>query len=102
MQLVEREQQQRHDLDRRYVEAQVADMRADRHEARLGQWLGFIVALFTIGLGAAVALLASPGFGALISGSAVVGLVAVFVKGRQLPVHGSGEAPAIEDKDSDQ
>lgn len=88
-------------MNRIALNAQIDDMRADRREAWRGQCFGFMVALMTVGLGAAVALLASPGFGALISGSAVVGLVATFIRGRGLPPHASRDTPVLEDQDAE-
>lgn len=77
VQMAENEARHRHDMDKTV-------MQNTFRERRLGQVLGFAIGVFTIAAGAYVAVSGAQAAGAIISGSAVVGLVSVFVLGRKL------------------
>jgi len=66
---------------RRSLEAQ--QLRSEIIEKRVGQWMAFFVALFTIGAGAYTALNGAQILGALIGSGGVIGLVTVFIYGRK-------------------
>ncbi len=66
---------------RRTLEAQ--QLRSEISETRVGQWMAFVVAIFTIGVGAYTALYGAQIPGALIGSGGVIGLVTVFIYGRR-------------------
>lgn len=79
----EEEQNHRHEMERRLLEAQIEDDRSERRERRLGQYLGFGIGIAAI-LGACYCARVDQPFPAsFLGGSGVVGLVAVFVTGRR-------------------
>lgn len=80
--MAEEEQAHRHDMEKRSIEAQVDDLKQDRTEARLGQWLGLTIGLVAIIGGIVAALMDKQVTGSIIGGGGVIGLVAVFVMGR--------------------
>ena len=50
----------RHDMQRKELEAEIEDQKADRREARLGQIFGWLIGTTAIVSGSAVALYGSP------------------------------------------
>lgn len=89
----EREAVHRHELEKKAMDSQIADEKAGRREARLGQVFGLIIGIVTIGLGAYVAVNDAQIPGSIIGGLGITGLVGVFVYGRS-------RAPASQDKQS--
>lgn len=83
MALAESQMTHRHRLEQDIVVAQVADARAERTERLLGQIFALIIGLTAIVAGAIVAIKGQPWPGAIIGGSAIVGLVSVFIAGRK-------------------
>lgn len=76
--LVEQEVEHRRALEARQLRSEII-------ETHVGQWLAFVVALFTIGVGAYTALHGAQIPGALIGSGGVIGLVTVFIYGRKRP-----------------
>lgn len=92
LQMWQLEQQQQHKLqDRQFtikeklVDAQIRDLQQERSERRLGQIFGFLIGTVCISAGAVTAVLGSEIGGGFIGSAGVIGLVYVFVVGRQVP-----------------
>jgi uncharacterized membrane protein len=97
--LVEREASHRQDLEKQGLSAAIEDARAERSEARLGQFLGFGIGVVTIVAGTVVAALGHEISGAVIGSTGVVGLVSAFIIGR---LHARAQTPqAKEDSDEE-
>lgn len=82
----ERQLANRHLLEKKELDAAIADAVASRIEARRGQWLGFAIASFTIAGGSILVGTGHDVAGATIVTSTVVGLAAVFALGRKQSV----------------
>lgn len=76
MRLVEQEAEHRRALEKRQLASQVI-------ETHLGQWMAFLIGIFTIGAGAYTSLHGADWPGALMGSGGVIGLVAVFIFGRK-------------------
>ncbi len=76
MRLVEQEAEHR-----RALEAQ--QLHSEMMETRIGQWMAFLIGVFTIAAGAYTALHGAELPGALIGSGGVIGLTAVFIYGRK-------------------
>ncbi len=87
MALAETQTAHRHQLEQEIVVAQVADAKADRTERLVGQIFALIIGLTAIVSGAIIAAKGQPWPGAVIGGSAIVGLVSVFIAGRKNDQH---------------
>lgn len=74
--LVEEEAKHRRALE-------IKQLKSEIWETHVGQWMAFLIALFTIGTGAYTALSGAQIPGALIGSGGVIGLVAVFIYGRK-------------------
>lgn len=83
MALAESQTEHRHQLEQKIVVAQIADANSDRTERLVGQIFALIIGLTAIVSGAIVASKGQPWPGAIIGGSAIVGLVSVFIVGRK-------------------
>ena len=70
------------EVQRARLSAEIEDMRAERREKRLGQWLGFGIGTIAIVAGAITSVMGAPVSGGFIGAGGVIGLVAVFVIGR--------------------
>lgn len=81
--MAEREQEHRHKMQEKLVNAQVNDAKQERDERRLGQIFGLSIGVVSIVSGSITAILASPLAGGFIGSAGVVGLVSVFVLGRR-------------------
>jgi len=83
MAMAEAEQAHRHSMERQTLAAQREDLKRDRTEARLGQTFALVIGLAAIVGGVVAAVMGAQWSGSIIGGGGVIGLVAVFVKGRQ-------------------
>ena len=87
LKMVEKQSEHRQQMEAQSVQAQVNDIPADRLERKRGQIFGLVIALafiLTGGLATVVAQnLAGQIIGALFSGTGVVGVVSLFVIGRE-------------------
>jgi uncharacterized membrane protein len=81
--LSEREQSHRHQMEELYVRGNIEDQKRWRLEGNIGQALALIVSLVALGGGTYAAVNNAQWPGAIIGASGVGGLAAVFVKGRQ-------------------
>lgn len=81
--MAEDEQSHRHDMERQTLDAQKDDLMRDRMEARLGQVFALIIGLAAIIGGVVASNMGAQWTGSIIGGGGVIGLVAVFIKGRQ-------------------
>lgn len=77
-----REAESRRASERKALDAEIEDQRADRREARYGQFFGFGIGIAAILAGSAVAIYTSPTAGATISSIGIVSLVSAFIIGR--------------------
>jgi uncharacterized membrane protein len=79
------ESEQKYDLElrERALSADIADTKAGRMEARIGQVFGLIIGLAGLGAACFLALAGEGIAGATIGGATIVTLVAAFIKGRQ-------------------
>ncbi|MEO0986862.1 MAG: DUF2335 domain-containing protein [Cyanobacteria bacterium J06639_14] len=84
LKMAEREQQHRHETQSKMVETHISDLKAARHEKRLGQILGFTIGAICIFAGLTAVLADHPVSGTIFGSTGVVGLVSVFVAGRQI------------------
>ena len=80
--MAEQQGEHRRQLEHQRITAQIADGRASRNEARIGQVFGLVIGLAAIAAGAYLALNEAQWVGGFIGTGGVMGLVAVFVKGR--------------------
>ncbi len=62
---------------------EIKQLKSEIWETHVGQWMAFLIALFTIGTGAYTALNGAQIPGALIGSGGVIGLVTVFIYGRK-------------------
>lgn len=83
LKMAEDEQSHRHDMERQTLDVQKDDLKRDRMEARLGQVFALIIGLAAIIGGAVASIMGAQWTGSIIGGGGVIGLVAVFIKGRQ-------------------
>lgn len=74
--LVEQEAEHRRALESKQLRSEII-------ETHVGQWMAFIVALFTIGIGAYAALHGAEWTGSIIGSGGVIGLTTVFIYGRR-------------------
>jgi len=96
--MAEKQAQHRQSLEIKKTEAIIADQRAGRGEARLGQILGFLIGIVAIIAGAYAATVGAHWPGAIIGGGGVVALVSVFVLGRRDNSGTGGVRPADENQ----
>ncbi len=80
--MAETEGQHRREMEGQLVVADIADRKADRAEARVGQLLAFGIASFAIGCSVLVTLYDHPVPGSIIGGGTIVSLVGLFIYGR--------------------
>ena len=83
LKMAEDEQSHRHDMERQTLDAQRDDLKRDRMEARLGQVFALIIGLAAIVGGVVASTMGAQWTGSIIGGGGVIGLGAVFIKGRQ-------------------
>lgn len=76
LRMVEDESSHRRKLENRQLDSEIA-------EAHRGQWMAFVITVFTIAIGAYTALQGAQIPGALIGTGGVIGLAAVFIYGRK-------------------
>ena len=81
---LERETAHRHDMQRGTLELQTFDVRSAYRRSNLGLYLGALVALAVVAVGAYLAFLGYPAEGAGVVISTVVGLAATFVYGARI------------------
>lgn len=81
--MAEQNAEHRRMIENKIVDAELADKVADRAERRLGQIFGLTIGIVSIVAGAITTYLGHPVAGSFIGTSGVVGLVSVFVLGRQ-------------------
>lgn len=81
--MAEKEQEHRHRMQEKLIDAQIFDEKQQRNERRLGQIFGLSIGVVSILAGSVTAVLASPIAGGFIGSAGVVGLVSVFVLGRR-------------------
>lgn len=74
--LVEQEAEHRRALEVKQLHSEIS-------ETRIGQWMAFLIGLFTIAAGAYTALQGAEWPGALMGSGGVIGLAAVFIYGRK-------------------
>ena len=79
------ESEQKHDLEMRdrALSADIADMKAGRAEARIGQVFGLTIGLAGLSAASFLAINGEGIVGATIGGATIVTLVIAFIKGRQ-------------------
>lgn len=80
--MAEKQGEHRRNLESRGLDAQISDQKASRNEARMGQFFGFTIGLVAIGSGTYLALNDAQLVGGCFGTGGVIGLVAVFLKGR--------------------
>jgi uncharacterized membrane protein len=80
--MTEREQTHRHRQEQEELQATIEDQIRSRRERRLGQTLGFILALVLTGSGIALTLASYPTVGGIDFSTTVAGVVTTFVVGR--------------------
>jgi uncharacterized membrane protein len=80
--MAEKEQNHRHQMDRKITDAQINDLRRSRLENNLGQVFGLVIGLSAILAGSYTALKGSQVVGGLIGTAGVAGLVSAFVLGK--------------------
>ncbi len=87
--MVEKQSDHRRSMESLSVQAQIKDMADDRLERRRGQIFGLIIALAFIFVGGGASIFASNTagqiVGAVFGGTGVIGLVSLFVIGRDKP-----------------
>ena len=81
--MAEREQSHRHDMECRTVSAQIEDMRTEHAETRRAQWFALTVALCMIGVGGLLVYTGSPGYGTILSGATIAGVITAFLQGKK-------------------
>lgn len=81
--MAEAEQANRHDQERRALEAQISNLRARNRETHIGQILGFLIGVVTVGCGTYAAVHGATIAGSFIGTMGVVGLVTAFIYGRK-------------------
>ncbi|GEM_PF-843460 len=84
--MVEKQSEHRQEMERQSVKAQVDDLSADRLERKRGQVFGLVIALAFILVGAAATIfagtMAGQIVGAVLGGTGAIGLVSLFVIGK--------------------
>ena len=89
--MAEREQEHRHKMQEKLVDAQILDNKRARTERRLGQIFGLTVGVVAIVAGSATAILGAPIAGSIAGGvlgsAGVGGLVFVFILDRREQCH---------------
>lgn len=75
--MAERQQEHRQDLEKTVVSGNV-------HSERRGQWMGFILCLFVLGLGSYLAYIGREVAGSVFVGTDLAALAGVFVYGKHL------------------
>jgi uncharacterized membrane protein len=83
LRLYETEVEHRREMERLTLQAEIADLSAERKEARLGQVFAFLIGVVAILAGCYSAMHGSQIAGAFIGGGGVIGLVTVFIIGRR-------------------
>ncbi len=83
--LAENESNHRHEMDKKFLDANIKLNRDEVIEARIGQFCGLIIGLAAIFGGSYTAMNGSQITGSLIGTSGVVGLVSAFILGRKKP-----------------
>ena len=78
----ESEAEHQRGLQTKVLEAEISDIKSARAEARIGQFLGFLVVAIALISGSLVAVYGSAWVGGLISVSSIVGLATAFIRGR--------------------
>lgn len=73
----------RHAMENRAIEADIADMQADRSEAKLGQWLAFIVTIAAFAVVVVAIIYNQPWVASFLGGTTLVALVTAFLIGRK-------------------
>ena len=81
--LVEKESEHRHNLEKQSVETEIEDHRQRNIEIRLGQIFAFLIGVITILSGSYVAIKGAQVAGSFIGTAGVVGLTSVFVIGHK-------------------
>lgn len=81
--MAEQQGAHRRQLEQQSVEAQIADARADRSEARIGQICALLIGLVATLAGSYTAWQGAEWPGGIIGGGGVIGLVSVFILGRK-------------------
>jgi len=81
--MAEKESEHRQATEKAIVNAQIADSKAGRVEARFGQFFGFSIGVVGIVTGAVMCVLGAEWAGSSVSVSTLGGIVYVFVKGRK-------------------
>ncbi len=99
--MAEKEQEHRHRMQEKLIDAQVNDTKQERDERRLGQIFGLSIGVVSILAGSITAILASPIAGGFIGSAGVVGLVSVFVLGRR-EQQNTNYPPQLESGDSEE
>ena len=83
--MAEAEMRERHEAERRYLEAEVEQMRRDFHEARIGQLCALTIGLTAFVAGAYTAVHGAEIAGGLIGVGGVGSIIAAFIYGRPRP-----------------
>ena len=99
--MAEKEQEHRHRMQEKLINAQVNDTQQEREERRLGQIFGLSIGVVSIVAGSITAILASPIAGGFIGSAGVIGLVSVFVLGRR-EQQNTQYPPQLESGDSEE
>jgi uncharacterized membrane protein len=81
--MAEHEAEHRHAMEQKELEADIANFRARNRETHIGQFLGFVIAVITIGCGTYAATHGAEIAGGLIGTGGVASLVTVFIYGRK-------------------
>ncbi|NJL82048.1 MAG: DUF2335 domain-containing protein [Chloroflexaceae bacterium] len=81
--MAEREEEHRHKMQEKLINAEIADRRQGRSEKRVGQIFGFSIGTIAIVAGSIVAVMGAQVPGTFIGLSGVTGLVSVFVIDRR-------------------
>lgn len=81
--MAEKEQEHRHKMQEKLIDAQILDTKLERNEKRLEQIFGLSISIVSILSGSVTAISGFPWAGGVIGSAGVVGLVSVFVLGRR-------------------
>ena len=99
--MAEKEQEHRHRMQEKLINAQVPDTKQERNERKLGQIFGWSIGVISIIAGTITVNLGSPIAGGFIGSAGVAGLVSVFVLGRR-EQENTKYLPQVESSDSEE
>ncbi|EPM0011119.1 DUF2335 domain-containing protein [Pseudomonas aeruginosa] len=102
MAMAEREQQNRHETQRAFMDFRNRTLEHVRERDSRGQWLGFALALGVLALGTLIAVLGFPKTGAALAAGTMIGLAGVFISRRVQRGPDMSEAPDPDESDGNE